>query len=356
MASALTILLILMRTLSVLYISGIVIFILGYFLLHKDAHQQARVKNLLLFSVIVLAVVFPVLWVNKTALYNYYVVGHITGNEKFIRAALTHTTDFWKSLFYYPGALLIRGIGKLTMLFILLMLGIAWMVQRRWRASFSPISFCLLLALFVPMVILTLDMQKSAVVSTVMVIPLLWLIVIALLKMQITQTRYWLPIITGATLLLATYTQGMGYYPKLSTAQKTDLKNITAMHLAIGDYATSHHWPSITLSLDQIDDRVTSGTLTALYFEKRHRMLWVNNVPLGGAIFAISKSDAIKSLEKSNVAIFDVSHTKSNHGFPLNAAVDRMKPALVYYLLRHYSLLKIVKIGRHQFAVFVRTP
>src|SRR3990167_8127717 len=96
----LAVILILMRTLSSLYIAGIGIILLLYFVIlyFREASENrkitlTRIQHLLLFSLIVALITLPIMWMFRVALYNYYVVGHVLGGEKFIRAALVGTTN-----------------------------------------------------------------------------------------------------------------------------------------------------------------------------------------------------------------------------------------------------------------------
>ena len=87
--------LILLRFITMVYLGVIgsifflaVILLLLYQRRHNDvsSHTKERIANLLLVGGLILAVCLPVFWHNRQIIHQYYVVGHVTGQEKYMRA------------------------------------------------------------------------------------------------------------------------------------------------------------------------------------------------------------------------------------------------------------------------------
>lgn len=371
------ILTILMRTITVVYFAGTIFIFLAYLCFHyyqkscsflERLETKQRIKNILFFSSILTIVIIPILLLNKTALYNYYVVGHITGKEKYIREAITGNTTLWKNVIYYPKALIEYCLGNYVVIYFSVLFFLLTFFKKRSfsvfisdtnvHTKFRIIIYFLSMSIVIPMILLTLDLQKSTIVAGVLITPLLWLIIFLCFyfskEISPPIRNKILFIIAGITLLLGCITQLHGYRLKLTSEKKHELSQLTQMYLTIGNYAVLHHWPTVKLSVDCIDDQLTSGDLTVLYFEKKKIFLNVAIQPLGGSIFSISKKDAISSLKNSNVAIFDLRKQLDHSDFPLTQSINKIKPALIDYLYRNFHLLKQYHIGQHNYGVFVK--
>ncbi|HLB55912.1 MAG TPA: hypothetical protein VJK30_01080 [Coxiellaceae bacterium] len=380
LAAFLTVLLVLTRTITAVYFTGIIFFIflylfISYFYYTKDAFQKMqsfiRIKNLTWYTSIIAIMSIPVMWLNRIALYNYYVVGHITGKEKYIRAALSGTTSTWASLTYYPRTLCnynfsFRAIICYAVLFLAIF--VLRFIQKQnsdsHRLSNNPIHkpitfYFLLVSILFPMIALTADMQKSFLVASVLITPILWILILIFSRMSeklsASVKQRALPILATVIVLFACVYQIHAYCSrsKLSPERKYALNQLTKMYLQVGDYAVAHHWSQVKLSVDQVDDRLTNGDLIVIYYEKRKILLNVGT-NLGGSIFAVDKKQALQELNASNVVIFDLNHNPGNIGFPLNASVDKLKPILIPYLYSHFHLLKKYRIGKQIFGVFVK--
>jgi hypothetical protein len=185
--------LVLTRCLTLVYLTGMA-GLLALYLLYRlwrataDGRRAARQRlaGLGLAGAVLAAVVLPVLWDRREQLWGYYVVGHVTGVEKFIRAGQGDLT--W----YYPVSLLRDHAGpaflKLAGLALLIGAGVA--VLRRVRAGpaggparleLAPAFAFLALAVAVPLVVLTVDMHRSPCAGSVLLPGLLGLVLAGLI-------------------------------------------------------------------------------------------------------------------------------------------------------------------------------
>lgn len=380
LAALLTTLLVLTRTITAIYFTGIIFFMfvylfISYFYDKKNKLQKIqtgiRIKNLTWYSFIVAITCIPVMWLNRIALYNYYVVGHITGKEKYIRAALSHTTSTWAALTYYPIALYkdnfsLRAIICYAVLFLVIFT--LRIIQKQSNdshqlsnnSSHKPITFYfLLVSILFPIIALTADMQKTFLVSSVLITPILWILIFLFYriseKLSLSVRKHVLPLLALIIILFSCVYQAHEYCSRseVSSERRYALNQLTKMYLQIGDYAISHHWTQVKLSVGQVDERLRKGDLTVIYYEKRKILLNVVS-NLGDSIFSVDKKQALQELNASNVAIFDLNHNPGNTGFPFNISVDKLKPILISYLYSHFHLLKKYRVGKQIFGVFVK--
>ena len=70
-----------------------------------------RLLNLVIFYAIIAVVTLPLIWLNRHMLYKYYVVGHVVGNEKYIRLAEFGLRNTFDEIIYYPKMVLGAHIG-----------------------------------------------------------------------------------------------------------------------------------------------------------------------------------------------------------------------------------------------------
>ena len=116
-------------------------------------------------------------------LWSYYVVNHVLGGEKDVRAGMYGTTGGARACLYYAHSLCADHLGKVFL--VLAAAGIvSALVLRRCRPTVSPSPrlaaphlawFFLATCLAVPYAILTVNVAKSPVVGSILVPVVLWL-------------------------------------------------------------------------------------------------------------------------------------------------------------------------------------
>src|SRR5258705_4822565 len=78
---------------------------------YRTALAARRIRNILLSGAIIAAICGTRLFLSRAAIYDYYVVGHVLGEEKFIRAHELGVYSIAGHLLYYPQSILNGHIG-----------------------------------------------------------------------------------------------------------------------------------------------------------------------------------------------------------------------------------------------------
>ena len=144
-----------------------------------------RTLNGLIAITLTLVAIVPFVIDNLTQIYGYYVVGHLKGSEKEIRAAEAGVSSLWDSVLYYPTSIirdhLGSGFGSVLLVFATAVCFAAFRKQlspwRRWLITY-PILFpseilFLVGTIMAPIAILTTDPAKSPVVGGIVVVPII---------------------------------------------------------------------------------------------------------------------------------------------------------------------------------------
>ena len=149
---------------------------------HQNKRCQERQKPIHLRWTLVAPVTLPFLFLARSAIFNYYVVGHFLGVEKNIRAAEVGISTLSDDLTYYPWNLAIEHFGKPSIEFIAIVLASVTLIYRlsegatirralRELGAYRFEFLALILAVAVPLVFLTIDVAKSPVVGEIVIVP-----------------------------------------------------------------------------------------------------------------------------------------------------------------------------------------
>lgn len=372
--------LILMRTIVAAYMVGIMaclFFYLAFCLLRANAksnirlESSARLKNVVIFCLILGLITLPCIWFNREILYNYYMVGHVLNGEKYIRAEEVGITDRLSALQFYPRNLLSMHFGRLATaasLFLVLFYYFLSRVSFNIKVTSSKISknsvklgfIFLLLAIFIPMLILTLDMSKSVIVASIMVMPAIWLVIwyCLMVDANIKLAPAYKKIVKYSAcliLLMGMTHQFFSLRSHLSQRQLHDYPIITQMYLDIGDYAAAKQWPLTLLAYDQIRDYLSYSSMITLYYEKKGKFLYMGVEKLGGAIFSITEQEALASLKRANFFILNINEYDNHSPYPFDQSMQQLKPLLKKYADTHFKKLADYHLKGMTYRVYVTT-
>ena len=172
-------LLILTRFISATYIFGVEgVLVLLLLVASPWLPTRRRAVNGLIAMAVAGCAVLPFVLVSLSQIYVYYVVGHLTGAERGIRAAEFGAGSLRDKLLYYPSSVLHDHLGgAFGLVLVLFVLTIAVSAApRRWRADeVVPLLAEILFvagAIAGPIVVLTADESKSPVVGGIIVVPI----------------------------------------------------------------------------------------------------------------------------------------------------------------------------------------
>lgn len=356
-------LMILMRQITAVYFFGIVFFLMINFTLTYPQNKK-RLFHLIFSTLIICALIFSFIFINRTQLYNYYIVGHLTGSEKLYRGIPGATT--FSNLMYYPSMVLDMHLGKLGKIIFGSLISIYTIIYltSKHKANFNfnwkqEVIF-LFLAIVIPIIVLTLDPAKSGVVCGIVVIPILLLTIGFCFFVEIKINSNFYSIILNSQILafivvfVGLLNQWDFYYKNQSNKTRlNNLFNVSKMFLDISNYSIAKNWKEVVMSVDQVNDKLAYTHLSILYYEKYHKTLKSNTTLLGGTIFSVTEKEAMENLKKSNVVILTLSKYPDNIVFPFNQSLSKINPVLIKYADKHFKRLGDYQFFDEQYRVYV---
>jgi hypothetical protein len=324
--------LVLHRFLSAIYLLGVcagfaVTCIFIGLLARRDAvlvsRQMQRLCHLALSAGILVVVVGPILLVNRNAIHDYYVIGHATSQEKYIRASEAGINDLAGHFLYYPISILRNHLGLTFLCGSALALATVLLVQRLDRdpafdaqeASRREETFLfqivfLLGAILGPVVVLTIDVSKSPVVGGIVGVPAA-LLVVALTAaatsdfnaLEFSPARKLIAMCSLLILALGLFTQfHHAILHAAEDAQRHDLKQAAELDKWLVLYAGERHWRTPRVSFDVISGLLNCGAVTISGFEQTGQLIKFRPM-LGNSIMGVEKPKALALLANSDFFI-----------------------------------------------------
>lgn len=373
-------LLVLTRLIAFTYIFAIFSSLLVYFLVEvyllKSNHSntfKVRIKNSLIAFFILSFLLSVILYFQWEQIYNYYVVGHLIGNEKAIRAQEAGATNIYRHLMYYPHSLLKNHISSLarTLMGSLLFLGVVSYIYCKFSKKnilnldkkiklydWQEICIFLVISIVFPFFILTTDQSKSPIVIGILLIPCLFIFLLLLLYFFDNFSS----ILTGRSsiLILSTivFSLGLNHFTSffLKHGKVFYIQNvleISKMYDDIGNYFSKNN-SKIIFSSDKVTDYNQFLTLLANYYERHHILLNGETTKLGGSIFSISKEEAINTLKRSNVFIVNMDSYKDKSPFPFDHDLEKIRPILINIAQTEFLTLNDYYFHGAKYRVYVK--
>src|SRR5688572_2237794 len=184
------------RILTLTYLTGIVLGLVLYVLLRRRTGWTRQLRNLGLALCVFVVMVAPVAGLQIEALYGYYWIGHVAGDEPAIRAQELGLARIRDHVMFYPRSLLETHLGPAFLVAAVGMLiasSLARLVNRTYpEGDGSATTDALVvsaLCLIAPIVVLTLDVSKSPVVVGIATPAAMWLVMLG--AMRLAGTRQW---------------------------------------------------------------------------------------------------------------------------------------------------------------------
>jgi hypothetical protein len=334
--------LLLVRPLTLVYMVAIFGLFFIYFFIRDKLYKCKISKQSInsgLFLIFILAISIIYIFFNWQAILDYYVFGHFVGSEKYIRAKEVGVTSFASNLLYYPRSVM-QHVGSLSSVLMLIYFSFICflfvvikhknMPQNDYQFLKEGLVF-LLSSTLLPLLILTIDLSKSPIVASIILIPLLWLVAWPLLYINnflLKDNKK----ITFFLLSIIVFISGFSHliYSFMrveSVDYKRDCLNINRMYYDIIEYAEKKHWKRIVFANTFIQDAVNVGVLNVLSYEHYGKLWKIIPEKLGNTIFPISQQEAISSLKRSNVFIVDLYPYPSP--YPFVKSILAFKPKLI---------------------------
>jgi hypothetical protein len=366
------------RYFTIIYIAGVLFGLLAISVysvwrnpsIYRKAVAAKRARNILLSGSVVALICLLRLFLSRDAIYGYYVMGHVLGEEKFIRAHEVGLYSLASHLIFYPKSIL-KHVGAVT----LLMAGAlaawsqcrdrasttnAWTRLRRYRREFATLA----LAVLFPVAILTLNVAKSPVVGGIVAVP----IVLAMVLFGAAvwpQSRSALRRMPGRAKLLPTLAMAIAFAVFAARGlwsrdlpPAPNLDRITLLTKTIATYAMETGVSRLSLSTDRVEDYQNAFTVKLFSIESLPRNLEIEPLFGQGAygIFATSREDALRLFAESDVIVLTDPATGRSQPYPINTKIKEYWDELWQWTNENRLLLFSTEILGIPYRVFVRPP
>jgi hypothetical protein len=354
------------RFIAAVYVAGAlgllaVVFIARLF--SRDAptrhDSRRRLAALLIAGAILALLVAPLLWANRNAIHDYYWVNHVTGAEKEVRAAEVGANEWAAALMYYPRSLLTRHAGfafLATAGAILIGAALVRLGGERVRAGSvarseegttgskretTPLdTYPLSLAwaasgafLIVPLAALTMDVSKSPVVADVMVVPLVWLVILAGLTLlrgrfpsRPTPLAFALGFAAIASIGWGVRTQVAAYSAdRFMSQHRRAVQTIARLYDDMAAETRWRGWPDIGVFCNSIDDCLNGQIATVLTYERHRYLLHAGDMSM--TVLAIPEEDVFRQIAASHFVILSLRPSPPGaFDYPFNQELDALRP------------------------------
>lgn len=350
--------LVLFRFLTIVYLLGILglvfLFLIGKCVWYRRRNLTSfrlsarQVCGLAIAGLILLTVTGPVLWYNRAGIQAYYVVGHLTGAEKEVRAQEAGIVDTESNLLYYPNSLLEHHVGHLFLVLSVLaiissfFLGWTGNWKQRLCSAFpgrvASLYLLVIICLIVPLVVLTINVAKSPVVGGILVGPLFWLVMLtvgrllSMPKSSVTRGRIYRPgtLVLGAVILLSgVYNQFDNWSrPSDLSRRRSDVEQVLSLYNQIWQYSKQMGWAAPQVSNDLICDYFNHMVLKTWMYENTGSYLDVRP-GLDSSIFALTEAEAISHVENSDFVLMTTLGENDVSPFPFAHSMQQLRPKLL---------------------------
>jgi hypothetical protein len=400
------------RFVAAAYLAGIFAVVFGAvviaWLLRRNKPNGAlysrQLRGLLICASVIAVIAGPVLWRCRDAIHDYYVVNHVTGAEKDIRAASMGTTEMWNAVKFYPekvlwlhagpmfltvgAALILLGAGAYAISRLLLPLppDEGWGEGEPRKTSLGQVGPLAIpphpnplpegegtgvfawvftgACLVVPLTILTLDVSKSPVVANVMVAPLLWLVVLAFVgfmrKIPFGTARSGFEagfvLIAAVTLALGIRNQYKAYdHDRFMSRHRDDVENIDRMYDLIAERSRAANLQSVAIFNDRISDYLDAEVCRLLTYERHGYLLNVGDQ--FSTLVEMPQSEIVKKLGESDFAMISHrDHPPAGYDYPFNHQMEQLEPQLRTICQQTMTEIGHYRIFDDDVTVFTRRP
>jgi hypothetical protein len=370
LAGAAACLLGLTRFLTCVYLAGILGALLAALAVlawwRRDACARQRLVNLSLVCLLLAAALGPVLGHQAHRMWQYYT--HAPGGDLSLRLQEAGIATAADSLLYYPESLLGRHTGIPFLVLGLASLGVLFVATRFGRAHGGSVRVAtagwsagvVVLALAVPLAILTCNPSKSPVVGSILVPPLAWALLLPLARLwPLLPPRAvpWLP----RGLALAAVGCGLCVYAGELCARlpegsaQVDGTQIAALQDTLIREAQQRHFTRPLVCTDVINDYLWADALNVVSAERFGRVAdfgqapntWVMQEPTATQLQAMAKASqfVIVSTDVLPAACCFI---------PYNRHLDELRPVLRAWCEQHLRLLGSYTMADRQLLLYAQ--
>jgi hypothetical protein len=340
----------------------------------REAYR--RLRGILLAGGVLVILAGPILWSRRAAIHDYYVVNHVTGAEKEVRAAETGTTHLRDAIVYYPTNLSRVHAGALFFIPVVAMFLLAVFLAMRAKSATNEVAiqvhsppFPLRLALvfvtaslLIPLAILTSDVSKSPVVGGILVAPLLWIVMLGIVGLTKTsrqkefrrsiETAFVvaavLVVVFGLTVQARKYSQS-----RWMSHHRRGVENVTALCDLIASHAKAAGWSDIAVFNDSVADYLNVQNIEVLTYERHGYILQAGDQ--FSSVLEVPQQQVFDLLAGSHFAI--LSHRvwpPPAYDYPIDLELERLHPQLEAICRREMTQIGHYRIFDREIEVFMR--
>jgi hypothetical protein len=314
------------RYLTAVYIAGITACCLGLMLpvmalrRNRGSLPQGgrRLAGLFAAGAVLTALFAPVVWWKWAGIRDYY-LGQFARGEGPVRAAEIGVAGWKSQLYFYLRSLAFdhAGVLFLELATCCLLLALVWRLTWRvmgWSRSggrtrpdlFGPVF--VLVSLLSPLATLTLFGAGSPVVGGIMVGPLLWLILMAVLALLPRGARadHLVAGLAAAVVGLGLYNQASAMARPLAPRdRRAQFEQVSRLCERIGYFSQRCGWSSPRLAFTTLSDSLFAPVIEAEVYERRGVLLNPQTL-LGRGIMDVSEADAVAAVRASDFVVMNL--------------------------------------------------
>lgn len=345
------------RFLTLTYLAGVLGCVMAFLLVRlwsrrHDPEARRRIArqfgNALLASAIIAAVALPMLIPRLHAIEGYYVVGHLTGPEKNVRAAEQGITDLRSALLFYPRSLYDSGLGRPLLRAVrwvlLASIGLlAFRLIAHGRTStgtFDPKAsvFLVMAAILVPFTALTVDTAKSPVVGDIMVVPALWAVLLCVMTCaaayrgaRLSPVVRWVLIGMAAVVLGRAMIELTDQYARRAsmTRHRDEVDRVLEIHRRLASTVADLGLTAPRFAFDSMSDVLHYKVFKILTYERNGTLLDADEV-LANSIFERDPDEAVRRLRFADFVVL-TRHPSPRPGafeLPFDRRMRELRPRL----------------------------
>jgi hypothetical protein len=378
-AGAVSALLVLFRFITAVYLTGIFGLLVPYFCFRLCRRRRdpaawqvelRRLTGLLTAGLILALVTGPVLWHRREAIKHYYIVGHVTGQEKHIRAQQFSANHPYA---FYTRSLLLDQAGPTFLTLCALMFGIGLVLALRAKSAAQrardragldvALAYVFLgTSLVVPLIILPMHISPSPVVVNIVLTPLLCLVLLSLAACTgLHRTGRRRRFLEFSLAVLAVVAMGVGIWEQFSqygrrspmSLRRADIQKVLRLYAEIGKYCRAFNLKAPRISTNTTVDYLNFNVARVLLYE-RQGLACEPQPGLGSNIFAVTKPEALAIGRQSDFVIISQPSAPRESVYPFEKCMKRITPALTALCKRNYKRLKSFHLGDTELTLFVR--
>ena len=347
---------ILCRYLTVVYFLAIFLFIVPIYI-----NKGLQLKNILGCALMVTILTLPFFIFNYELIYNYYVIGHVLGEEQAIRAS---GFNIFQTFWYIVQIGFIKQIGSFFYYILALILFVSTFSLLR-NKSLKPdkgqlVNVNLLKAglffIMPPLLLLSLETQTSEVVLSIL-IPGFLLLIFSVVWPLLKNLHSHRPNSINYLCLILVFLITVNFCTNLikvpyEESYRRSADEVNQVANLVSQFSQERHINNIKIGADRITDHLDAQILRVVIYEKIGVLMPLEmTLPIG--IFHISDEKIMDQLKKTDIYI-ETNAPKLVDGFPYDMDMQANYEQIHQFCLQHMIFVKGTNIFGRSISLYVK--